>query len=184
MNLNGGYIMLDLDDTSGLLDRVKKVYDSGKPLVVKYNDRLQFANFAKRASTSSNYQITLSDNTKLDIHYFSGQLTELIVVNPTKYRHFISFTIPSGSGTLKFVFDYLSTSDRVNASVQSAIQSLKATGCDSVDTATLCVCGDTYAQIYATISGSTYTLHYKVAGTTTFATVTNGTFVSDEVVEI
>ena len=181
MNLNGGYIMLDCDDTSGLLDRVKKVYDSGKPLIVKYNDRLQFANFAKRASISANYDITLSDNTKLDIHYFSGALTEMTVLNTKKYKHIIAFTISSGGSTLKFIFDILSNESRVQTSVQNAIQFLKSAGYESEDTATLCLCGDAYAQVYVTVSGSTFTLHYKVAGATTFTTATNGTFISDTV---
>lgn len=184
MNLNGGYIMLDLDDTSGLLDRVKKVYDSGKPLIVKYGDRLQFANFAKRASTSSNFDITLSNNTRLNIHYFSGALTEMTVVNTTKYKHIIAFTIGSGSDTRKFIFDILSNESRAQTSVQTTIQFLKSAGYESEDTATLCLSTGGYAHVYATLSGSTYTLHYKVNGADPYYTVTNGTFISDTVVNL
>lgn len=185
MNLNGGYIMLDLDDTSNLLDRVKEVYDSGKPLVVKYGDRLQFANFAKRASSNSNFDITLSDNTKLDIHYYSGALTESVVVSTIKYRHLIAFTVSQGSNTYKVVLDIVNTNSSKITSVPNAIKALKDAGYDSLDTVTLCAFGDGYAQVYATLQGtSTYQLWFKINGVAPFYTATTGTFASDNVYNV
>lgn len=185
MNLNGGYIMLDLDDTSNLLNRVKTVYDSGKPLIVKYNDRLQFANFAKRATSTSNFDITLSDNTKLDIHYGSGALVIGVVTQATKYRHLSTFTITEGGiNQRKLIVEVISNSSTKYNNITGVLAGLYNAGYKSENTMTLCLYEDNYAQIYVTQSGSGYTLHYKPSGATAFTTVTSGTFVNDEVVEI
>lgn len=185
MNLNGGYIMLDLDDTSGLLDRVKKVYDSGKPLVVKYDGRLQFANFAKRATSTSNFDITLSDNTKLDIHYNSGALVIGVVTQATKYRHLSAFTITEGGvNERKLITEVISNSSTKYTNVTTILAGLYNAGYKSETTMTLCLYDGNYAQVYVTSSGSGYTLHYKPSGATGFTTVSGGTFVSDNVTEI
>lgn len=190
MNLNGGYIMLDLDDTNGLLDRVKKVYDSGKPLMVKYGDRLQFANFAKRTSVSSNYDITLSDNTLLDIHYFSGQLTEKVFIDIKKYRHTVVLSFSISSTTHKISFEtYLTSNSTAFISSLQAMQALYNNKHISADSAY--IVNDTasgFASVYAEFLtvGGTYKLHVKPSGASSYTDLAgaNVTLVSDEVTTI
>ena len=190
MNLNGGYVMLDLDDTSNLLNRVKAVYDSGKPLVVKYGDRLQFANFAKRASASSNYDITLSNNTLLDIHYFSGQLTENVFINTTKYRHTVVLSFSISSTTHKISFEtYSSGASTAFISGLDALRALYNSKHISADSAY--IVNDTvsgFASVYAEFLqvGGTFKLHVKLSGASSYTDLAGGNvaLVSDEVTTI
>ena len=77
MNLNGGYVMIDLDNSKDLLERTKQAYESCKPLIVRYNGRLEFATFKERTSSISDYQVALSNNTLLSIHYYLGNMNQL-----------------------------------------------------------------------------------------------------------
>ena len=108
MKLNGGYVMIDLDNSKDLLERTKQVYESCKPLIVRYNGRLEFATFEERTSFTSDYRITLSNNTLLSIHYFTGTLTVLNVVKPV-VRHTIVLSFSIGSTTHKISFEIIST---------------------------------------------------------------------------
>ena len=88
MNLNGGYVMIDLDNSKDLLERTKQAYESRKPLIVRYNGRLEFATFEERTSFTSNYSIALSNNTLLSI-VFDNRCLPLVpwrcIFLPIKY---------------------------------------------------------------------------------------------------
>lgn len=173
MNLNGGYTMLDLDNTSGLVDRASKAYDSGKPLIIKKDDRLQFANFIKRVSTSSNYQITLSDNTRIDIHAFNGTVTYNVVA--PIYRHNIFITGTMGvSRTISF--SYYDTSATPVASTNiSILEKLASRGHDTANTSALLSDSATqFANVYITKGTvGNLILHIKPNGATQWTEVTN-----------
>lgn len=188
MNLIGGYIMLDLDDTSDLLNRVKKVYATGKPLVVKYKDRLQFADFVERASSSADFKITLSDNTLLSIHYFSGALSQTTTILPVK-RHTIVLSLSISTTTHKISFELLSTSPHAYSSTANLLQAIYNAKHIAEESGLLVndnVSG--FSNIYTEflVVGGTYRLHVKPSGASTYTelTATNITLVSDEVTTI
>lgn len=185
MNLNGGYIMLDLDDTSNLLVRTQAVFESDKPTIIKKDNVMYYA--VKYRDTYNDYCFALSSNKMFSIGRFSGQLAEKIVLDTKKYRHIGTFSFLSSGVTQKVTIELINTHPNAYTTGASIISALKNDGFDSENSMKLCVYSGNYAQVYATVSSSNAsTLHYKPSGATEFSTIAgaNTTFVSDKVVEI
>lgn len=182
MNLIGGYIMLDLDDTSDLLNRVKKVFAIGKPLIIKKDNKLQFADYSRESGTSGDYLITISNNIKYSIHQFSGSLSE-VAVTPI-YTHYVAVTGTMGvSRTI--MLEYKSNSETPLTTAISVFQRAIQSRSYSSETRSLLVSDSVtqFSNVYVTVSGSTTTLHIKPNGATQWTEVTNfnGFIVDDKV---
>ena len=177
--------MLDLDDSKDLLERTKQAYESRKPLIVRYNGRLEFACFKERTSSTSNYSIALSNNTLLSVHYFSGSLTALNVVNPViKHTIILSFSI---SSTLhKISFEIYSTTQTepyiTGTNVVQAIYNKKHVAQESSLLVSDIIGG--YANVYAVLNNGTFNLYVKPSGTSSYTKITGVTLVSDEVTPV
>ena len=182
MNLNGGYVMIDLDNSKDLLERTKQAYESCKPLIVRYNGRLDFANFMMRTSITSDYRITLSNNTLLSIHYFTGALTELNVVKPV-VRHTIVLSFSIGSTTHKISFEIISTTQDTpyisSANVVREIYNNKHVAQESSLLVNDIIGG--YANVYAVENNGTFNLYAKPSGSSSYTKLSGITLVSDEV---
>ena len=182
MNLNGGYVMIDLDNSKDLLERTKQAYESCKPLIVRYNGRLDFATFKERASSTSDYQVALSNNTLLSIHYFTGTLTKLNVVKPV-VRHTIVLSFSIGSTTHKISFEIISTTQDTpyisSANVVQEIYSNKHVTKESSLLVNDIIGG--YANVYAVENNGVFNLYVKPSGSSSYTKLTDITLVSDEV---
>lgn len=182
MNLNGGYVMIDLDNSKDLLERTKQVYESCKPLIVRYNGRLEFATFEERTSFTSDYRITLSNNTLLSIHYFTGELTKLNVVKPV-VRHTIVLSFSIGSTTHKISFEIISTTQDTpyisSANVVQEIYNNKHVAQESSLLVNDIIGG--YANVYAVENNGVFNLYAKPSGSSSYTKLTGITLVSDEV---
>ena len=182
MNLNGGYVMIDLDNTKDLLERTKQAYESRKPLIVRYNGRLDFAAFKERTSSISDYQVALSNNTLLSIHYFTGTLTALNVVKPV-VRHTIVLSFSIGSTTHKISFEIISTTQDTpyisSANVVQEIYNNKHVTQESSLLVNDIIGG--YANVYAVENNGVFNLYAKPSGSSSYTKLTGVTLVSDEV---
>ena len=182
MNLNGGYVMIDLDDSKDLLERTKQAYESRKPLIVRYNGRLDFAAFKERTSSISDYQVALSNNTLLSIHYFTGTLTVLNVVKPV-VRHTIVLSFSIGSTTHKISFEIISTTQDTpyisSANVVQEIYNNKHVTQESSLLVNDIIGG--YANIYAVENNGVFNLYAKPSDASSYTKLTGITLVSDEV---
>ena len=182
MNLNGGYVMVDLDNSKDLLERTKQAYESRKPLIVRYNGRLDFATFMMRTSITSDYQVTLSNNTLLSIHAFTGALTVLNVVKPV-VRHTIVLSFSISTTTHKISFEILSTTQDTpyisSANVAMDIYNNKHVAKESSLLVNDIVGG--YANIYAVLNNGVFDLYAKPSGASSYTKLTGVTLVSDEV---
>ena len=182
MNLNGGYVMIDLDNPKDLLERTKQAYESRKPLIVRYNGRLDFACFMMRTSSISDYSIALSNNTLLSIHYFTGALTELNVVKPV-VRHTIVLSFSISTTTHKISFEIYSTTQDIpyisSSNVALAIYNNKHVTKESSLLVSDIIGG--YANVYAVENNGVFDLYAKPSGTSSFTKLTGVTLVSDEV---
>ena len=182
MNLNGGYVMIDLDNSKDLLERTKQAYESCKPLIVRYNGRLGFANFMMRTSNTADYRITLSDNTLLSIHAFTGALTVLNVVKQV-VRHTIVLSFSIGSTTHKISFEIISTTQDTpyisSANVVQEIYNNKHVTQESSLLVNDIIGG--YANVYAVENNGTFNLYAKPSGSSSYTKLTGITLVSDEV---
>ena len=185
MNLNGGYVMIDLDVSKDLLERTKQAYESRKPLIVRYNGRLDFATFMMRTSSISDYSIALSNNTLLSINYFTGALTELYVVKPV-VRHTIVLSFSIGSTTHKISFEINSTTQDTSyissANVVQAIYNNKHVAQESSLLVNDIIGG--YANVYAVLNNGVFNLYVKPSGTSSYTKVTGVTLVSDEITPV
>ena len=172
MNLNGGYIMLDLDDTSNLLARVQAVFASGKPLIIKKDDKMQFADYSRESGTSGDYIITISNNTRYSIHQFAGTLSEQAVV--PIYTHYVAVTGTMGvSRTI--MLEYKSIRETPETSALAVFQkALIARNYNSAPSSVLVSDSvSQFANVYITVSGSTTKLYIKTNGATQWTEVTN-----------
>ena len=185
MNLNGGYVMIDLDNSKDLLERTKQAYESRKPLIVRYNGRLDFACFEERTSSTSNYSIALSNNTLLSVHYFSGALIALNVVNPV-IRHTIVLSFSIGSTTHKISFEIYSTTQSTqyisSANVIKAIYNKKHVAQESSLLVSDIIGG--YANVYAVENNGVFNLYAKPSGSSSYTKLTGVTLVSDEITPV
>ena len=182
MNLNGGYVMIDLDNSKDLLERTKQAYESRKPLIVRYNGRLDFAAFKERTSSISDYQVALSNNTLLSIHYFTGTLTALNVVKPV-VRHTIVLSFSIGSTTHKISFEIISTTqDTPYISSANVVQEIYNNKHVTQESSLLVndITGG-YANIYAVENNGVFNLYTKPSGSSSYTKLTDITLVSDEV---
>ena len=182
MNLNGGYVMIDLDNTKDLLERTKQAYESSKPLIVRYNGRLDFAAFKERTSSISDYQVALSNNTLLSIHYFTGALTMQNVVKPV-VRHTIVLSFSIGSTTHKISFEIISTTQDTpyisSANVVQEIYNNKHVTQESSLLVNDIIGG--YANVYAVENNGVFNLYAKPSGSSSYTKLSGITLVSDEV---
>ena len=182
MNLNGGYVMIDLDNSKDLLERTKQAYESRKPLIVRYNGRLDFACFKERTSITSDYSIALSNNTLLSVHYFTGALTQLNVVNPV-IRHTIVLSFSISSTLHKISFEIYSTTQSEpyisSSNVIQAIYNKKHVAKESSLLVSDIVGG--YANVYAVENNGVFDLYAKPSGSSSYTKLTGVTLVSDEV---
>lgn len=182
MNLNGGYVMIDLDNSKDLLERTQQAYESRKPLIVRYNGRLEFACFKERTSTTSDYSIALSNNILLSVHAFTGALTELNVVKPV-VRHTIvlSFSISSTMHKISFEI-YSTTQSEPYISGANVIQEIYNNKHASQESSLLVndIIGG-YANVYAVLNNGVFNLYVKPSGTSNYTKVTGVELVSDEV---
>ena len=185
MNLNGGYVMIDLDNSKDLLERTKQAYESRKPLIVRYNGRLDFACFKERTSITSDYMITLSNNTLLSIHNFTGALTLLNVVKPV-VRHTIVLSFSIGSTLHKISFEIYSTTQDTqfvsSANVIQAIYNKKHVAQESSLLVSDIIGG--YANVYAVENNGVFNLYVKPSGTSSYTKITGETLVSDEITPV
>ena len=185
MNLNGGYVMIDLDNSKDLLERTKQTYESHKPLIVRYNGRLDFATFTERTSSISDYQVALSNNTLLSIHGFTGALTELYVVKPV-VRHTIVLSFSISTTTHKISFEILSTTQDTSyissANVVQAIYNNKHIAQESSLLVNDIIGG--YANVYAVENNGVFNLYVKPSGTSSYTKITGATLVSDEITTV
>ena len=185
MNLNGGYVMIDLDNSKDLLERTKQAYESRKPLIVRYNGRLDFACFKERTSSTSDYSIALSNNTLLSVHYFTGALTALNVVNPV-IRHTIVLSFSIGSTLHKISFEINSTTQDTpyisSANVIQKIYNNKHVAQESSLLVSDIIGG--YANVYAVLNNGAFNLYVKPSGTSSYTKITGATLVSDEVTPV
>ena len=182
MNLNGGYVMIDLDNSKDLLERTKQAYESRKPLIVRYNGRLDFATFKERTSSTSSYSIALSDNTLLSIHFATGALTVLNVVKPV-VRHTIVLSFSIGSTIHKISFEIHSTTQDTpyisSANVAMGIYNNKHVAQESSLLVSDIIGG--YANVYSVLNNGTFNLYAKPSGSSSYTKLTGITLVSDEV---
>ena len=182
MNLNGGYVMIDLDNSKDLLERTKQAYESRKPLIVRYNGRLDFACFKERTSSTSDYSIALSNNTLLSVHYFSGSLLAFNVVNPV-VRHTIVLSFSISTTTHKISFEILSTTQDTpyisSSNVTQAIYNNKHVAKESSLLVNDIIGG--YANVYAVLNNGVFDLYAKPSGSSSYTKLTGVTLVSDEV---
>ena len=182
MNLNGGYVMIDLDNPKDLLERTKQAYESRKPLIVRYNGRLEFATFMMRTSITSDYRVALSNNTLLSIHSFTGALTELNVVKPV-VRHTIVLSFSISTTTHKISFEILSTTQDTpyisSSNVAMDIYNNKHVAKESSLLVNDIIGG--YANIYAVENNGVFDLYAKPSGASSYTKLTGVTLVSDEV---
>ena len=182
MNLNGGYVMVDLDNSKDLLERTKQAYESRKPLIVRYNGRLEFACFKERTSITSDYSIALSNNTLLSIHYFTGALTALNVVKPV-VRHTVVLSFSISSTLHKISFEINSTTqDAPYISSANAVQEIYNNKHVAQESSLLVsdIIGG-YANVYAVLNNGTFNLYVKPSGTSSYTKITGVTLVSDEI---
>lgn len=182
MNLNGGYVMIDLDNSKDLLERTKQAYESCKPLIVRYNARLEFATFKERTSITSDYSIALSNNTLLSVHSFTGALTVLNVVKPI-IRHTIVLSFSISSTMHKISFEIYSTTQSEpyisGANVIQEIYNNKHVAQESSLLVNDIIGG--YANIYAVENNGVFNLYAKPSGASSYTKLTGITLVSDEV---
>ena len=182
MNLNGGYVMIDLDNSKDLLERTKQAYESRKPLIVRYNTRLDLANIMMSTSITSDYSKTLSNNTLLSIHFATGALTVLNVVKPV-VRHTIVLSFSIGSTTHKISFEIISTTQDTpyisSANVVQEIYNNKHVAQESSLLVNDIIGG--YANVYAVENNGTFNLYAKPSGSSSYTKLTGITLVSDEV---
>ena len=182
MNLNGGYVMIDLDNSKDLLERTKQAYESRKPLIVRYNGRLEFATFEERTYNTASYQIALSNNTLLSVHYFTGTLTALNVVKPV-VRHTIVLSFSIGSTIHKISFEIHSTTQDTpyisSSNVALDIYNNKHVAKESSLLVSDIIGG--YANVYAVLNNGVFDLYAKPSGTSNYTKLTGVTLVSDEV---
>ena len=182
MNLNGGYVMIDLDNSKDLLERTKQAYESCKPLIVRYNGRLEFAVFKERTSSISDYQVALSNNTLLSIHYFTGTLTVLNVVKSV-VRHTIVLNFSIGSTAHNISFEIISTTQDTpyisSANVVQEIYNNKHVTKESSLLVNDIIGG--YANVYAVENNGVFNLYAKPSGSSSYTKLTGITLVSDEV---
>lgn len=185
MNLNGGYVMIDLDNSKDLLERTKQAYESRKPLIVRYNGRLDFACFQERTSSTSDYSIALSNNTLLSVHYFSGSLLAFNVVNPV-IRHTIVLSFSISTTAHKISFEIISTTRDTpyisSANVVQAIYNNKHVAQESSLLVNDIIGG--YANVYAVENNGVFNLYVKPSGTSSYTKVTGAKLVSDEVTPV
>ena len=185
MNLNGGYVMIDLDNPKDLLERTKQAYESRKPLIVRYNGRLEFATFTERTSITSDYQVTLSNNTLLSIHAFTGALTVLNVVKPV-VRHTIILSFSISTTTHKISFETYSTTQDIpyisSANVVQAIYNNKHASQESSLLVNDIIGG--YANIYSVENNGVFNLYAKPSGASSYTKLTGIKLVSDEVTKV
>lgn len=182
MNLNGGYVMLDLDNSKDLLERTKQAYESRKPIIIRYNGRLEFATFTERTYNTASYQIALSNNTLLSVHYFTGALTQLNVIKPV-VRHTIVLSFSIGSTIHKISFEiYSTTQDTSYISSANVIQKIYNNKHVAQESSLLVndIIGG-YANVYAVENNGTFNLYCKPSGTSSYTKLTGITLVSDEV---
>lgn len=185
MNLNGGYVMIDLDNSKDLLERTQQAYDSRKPLIVRYNGRLDFATFKERTSSISDYQVALSNNTLLSIHNFTGALTVLDVVKPV-VRHTIVLSFSIGSTIHKISFEIYSTTQDTpytsSSNVALAIYNNKHVAQESSLLVSDIIGG--YANVYAVENNGVFDLYAKPSGTSNYTKLTGVKLVSDEITPV
>ena len=185
MNLNGGYVMIDLDNSKDLLERTKEAYESRKPLIVRYNGRLEFACFEERTSITSDYSIALSNNTLLSVHYFTGALTALNVVKPV-VRHTIVLSFSISSTAHKISFEIYSTTQDTqyvsSANVIQAIYNKKHVAQESSLLVSDIIGG--YANVYAVLNNGVFNLYAKPSGSSSYTKLTGVTLVSDEITPV
>ena len=185
MNLNGGYVMIDLDNPKDLLERTKQAYESRKPLIVRYNGRLEFATFMMRTSITSDYSIALSNNTLLSVHSFTGALTELNVVKPV-IRHTIVLSFSISTTTHKISFEiYSTTQDTPYISASNVIQKIYNNKHVAQESSLLVndIIGG-YANVYAVENNGVFNLYVKPSGTSSYTKITGATLVSDEITPV
>ena len=185
MNLNGGYVMIDLDNSKDLLERTKQAYESCKPLIIRYNGRLEFATFKERTSSISDYQVALSNNTLLSVHYFTGTLTALNVVKPV-VRHTIVLSFSIGSTIHKISFEiYSTTQDTQYVSSTNVIQEIYNKKHVAQESSLLVndIIGG-YANVYAVENNGVFNLYAKPSGTSNYTKLTGITLVSDEITPV
>ncbi len=184
MNLNGGYIMLDLDDTASLnQDKINTILNSGKPLMILKDGKASFATLDYSGGAIA--YISLSNDIKYEVNVFAHTVSESTVILKS-YRHIgvFKYTISNTEHTFTAVLE-----DNVSiasSSVNVIYQRMYNCGYRTVETAMLIT--DSVAGValaYATLGDmGVYTLHVKPLGSTTYSTTTSGTFVSDEVTKI
>ena len=177
--------MIDLDNSKDLLERTKQAYESRKPLIVRYNGRLDFACFKERTSSTSDYSIALSNNTLLSVHYFTGALTALNVVKAV-IRHTIVLSFSIGSTLHKISFEINSTTQDTpyisSANVIQKIYNNKHVAQESSLLVSDIIGG--YANVYAVLNNGAFNLYVKPSGTSSYTKITGATLVSDEVTPV
>ena len=183
MNLNGGYIMLDLDDTASLnQNNINTILNSGKPLMVLKDGKASFATLDY--SGGSIAYICLSNDVKYEVNVFSHSVSVSNVTLKT-YRHIgvFKYTIGSTEHTFTCVIENTTTVEQ--SSVPNIFQAIYNGGFKSKDNSMLItdsVAG--VALVYVTLGNTVFEAHIKPLGENTYSATTNGTFVSDTMVKI
>lgn len=177
-NLNGGYTMIDLDNTSGIYKKVENAYNSNKPVMV-YKDGQSF--YVKIEKSGTTYVLYASNGVIYNVASYGVVTTTYLT---PKYRHNISIsgTIAGSTRTLLFNLDDNNSS---TYSISSILSMISSKGYKTSDTPLLVTDTNSIAAlIYVSSSGvpPVNSLNTKPVGSTTYSTNAAGTLTATDTV--
>lgn len=182
--LNGGYSMINLDDTSTLKTQLEKAVASGKPIIA-YKDGV--GNYALVTSATNYYYIYLPNNKMYEFFTISSTLTQRDTLQK-KYRHIVSLSTVISGDTHVFAYDVINENSTAYASATKvqAIQALNVNG--YVDANSPKLVGDSHsgtALAYVAIEGGSPKMYVKLPTQTTYTgyATSSMNFVGDSVKE-
>lgn len=163
--LNGGYKMINLDETSNLYDEIKNAYESGKAILAYESGVANFVNVSK---SGSDFHIYFANGEEYGVAKYG---TSVVVTKKpiyTRYRHIVKVSGTIG-GTAKVLTVIIDTPDKDEITQSSKLLTdlLRWYKCNSATDGNVLLVADSsaiIASIYVTSSMGVYTLHTKAIG--------------------
>lgn len=183
--LNGGYVMINLDETSTLAKQLLTASESGKPVIAYIDGK---GNYAVIGSDTNFYYVYLPNNVMYSYNKLSGVLASgKNIVDKYIHRIGLSFAI---SGTTHVVYvEIINTKEDAYTSTNKvqAIGAINTYGYASVDTPCLASdSADGFINIYVEFYQGSPRLYYKASGASAYAYVASSSinFNSDNVIKL
>lgn len=182
MSLNGGYIIIDLDNTTGtpLVNALASAYENGKP-VIAIKDGV--ANYCMLSKITNYYILNTNDNNVYKIFTFNGALTTEKHI--AQYKHILKFSGTFSGTDRTIIVEITNRKPDAYSNANSALIGIGQFGHTNetkpkLVTDTTAICGLLY------ISGtSNKSANYKAMGADSFATVAATSLtVSDAVINL